>query len=128
MKFLDYAAIHLKTTLKPFQIQTLHAYYNKKGTLVVAQATGFGKPAYFRVPAVMLEEHQYGLVIVPSLALGEGHHLNLQNLEVLSFFLNTTNSKEELRFEKLILFKIDPIQLSLLGHQKRQGKTSKRKI
>lgn len=97
MKIQGYAAMHLNVTLKPFQIQAIQAYYNKKDTLIV-QATGSGKSACFHVPAVMLEEHQYGLVIVPTLALGEDHHLNLQNLKVESVFLNTMKSKEEFSF------------------------------
>jgi len=97
MKFQGYAAIHLKVALKPFQIQALQAYYNKQDTLIV-QATGSGKSACFHIPAVMLEEHQYGLVIVPTLALGEDHQLNLQSLKVNSVFLNTMKSKDEFSF------------------------------
>ncbi len=96
MKFQGYSATLLKVSLKPFQLQALHAYSSKKDTLIV-QATGSGKSACFQIPAFMLEKHQYGLVIVPTLALGQDHQLNLTELEISSVFLNSLK-REEVQF------------------------------
>jgi len=45
----------------------------------------------------MLEKHQYGLVIVPTLALGQDHQLNLTELGISSVFLNSLK-REDVQF------------------------------
>ena len=80
--------------MKTFQVEALRALYSKLDCIVI-QATGAGKSACFNIPAIMLPPNKIGLVIVPTLALGEDHLRTLTILKIPSVFLQSTSRKED---------------------------------
>ncbi len=80
--------------LKQFQIEALWAYHLKKDCIVI-QATGSGKSTCFHIPAMMLKENQIGLIVVPTVALGEDHKQTLEEMGVRSVFLKGSSDKKE---------------------------------
>lgn len=85
MTWSGYAANKLYVVLKPFQISGMHAYVSKRD-LIVIQATGNGKSVCFQLPALMLKPGQYGILIVPTFALGQDHLQTLPKLKITAVF------------------------------------------
>jgi len=98
MAFQGYAGTQLKIQLKPFQVAALHAFSDNQDSLII-QATGSGKSTCFQVPALTLEPHEYGIVIVPTLSLGEDHYLSFEQLKI-SVFETRERKGNRFRFSK----------------------------
>ncbi len=95
MKWTGYASSHFNVNkLKPFQKEALLAMEEGKDVLVL-QATSSGKSACFQIAALQLSQPDYGLVLVPTLALGNDHHDNFNQMECPSVFLNAKSSQED---------------------------------
>lgn len=94
MMWQGYATQHLNIKLKPFQIKAMEAYHQKEDCIVI-QATGSGKSVCFSLPALQLNENQKGLVIVPTIALGEDHQQNMKQLGVSSVFINASSDERD---------------------------------
>ncbi len=89
-----YATQHLNIKLKPFQVKAMEAYHNMRDSIVI-QATGSGKSVCFSLPALQLNENQQGLVIVPTIALGEDHQQHMEQLGVSSVFINASSNEQD---------------------------------
>lgn len=86
--WVGYAAEHLPIkTLKPYQLEALHAYSDHKDTLII-QATSSGKSLCFQIPSMMLQESEFGIVLVPTISLAESQREAFENMKVASVFLN----------------------------------------
>lgn len=94
MTWQGYASKHLDFIMKTFQVEALKAHHSKLDSMII-QATGAGKSACFTLPAIMLPPNKIGLVIVPTIALGEDHLRSLTMLKVHSVFLQSTSRKED---------------------------------
>lgn len=94
MKWQGYATKHLQIILKPFQVESLKAFHNNNDSIIV-QATGFGKSTCFHLPALMLPPNHYGIIIVPTVALGEDHRETLKSMKISSVFLHSSSSRED---------------------------------
>jgi len=94
MMWQGYASKHMGINLKPFHIEAMRAFHEQRDMIII-QATGSGKSACFYLPSLLLTSHQQGLVIVPTLALGENHHRALEELKVSSIFLSASSPKED---------------------------------
>ena len=94
MKWHGYSALHLKINqLKPFQIEAMSAYSSGKDVAVL-QATSSGKSICFQLPALMLQDRQYGLVIVPTLSLGFSLVEDFHEMKLPSIFLHAKTSRD----------------------------------
>ena len=80
--------------LKPFQLEAIRTFKSKRDCIVI-QATGSGKSTCFHIPALMLKENQYGLVIVPTIALGEDHLQTLKDIKIKSVFFKSTTEQHD---------------------------------
>ena len=95
MKWTGYASSHFNVNkLKLFQKEALLALEQEKDALVL-QSTSSGKSACFQIAALQLSPPNYGLVLVPILALGHDHHENFKQMGCPSVFLNAKSSQEE---------------------------------
>jgi ATP-dependent DNA helicase RecQ len=83
-----------KSQLKQFLIEALWAYHLKKDCIVL-QATGFGKSTCFHIPAMMLKRNQIGLIVVPTILLGEDHKQTLEEMGIQSVFLKASSDRKE---------------------------------
>lgn len=91
MKWQGYAMQYLKVTLKDFQLEAIHAYSCGKDCIVI-QATGAGKSTCFNIPALLLTNRDFGLVIVPTVGLGWDHHEAFKDMGVESVFINGSST------------------------------------
>ena len=86
--WVGYAGEHLPIkTLKPYQLQALHAYSANKDALII-QATSSGKSLCFQIPSMMLQESEFGIILVPTISLAESHREAFDSIKVPSVFLN----------------------------------------
>ncbi len=83
-----------KSQLKQLQIEALWAYHLKKDCIVL-QATGSWKSTCFHIPAMMLKRNQIGLIVFPTVALGEDHKQTLEEMGIQSVFLKASSDRKE---------------------------------
>ena len=62
----------MNIALRKFQVQALTALHFSRDIIIV-EATGSGKSTCFQLPALMLKDEEFCLVIVPTVALGWDH-------------------------------------------------------
>ncbi|KAK4025015.1 hypothetical protein OUZ56_010521 [Daphnia magna] len=86
--------LNAKFQLKPFQLEAIRTFKSKNDCIVI-QATGSGKSTCFHIPALMLKDDQYGLVIVPTITLGENHLQTLQDIKIASAFFKSTTEQHD---------------------------------
>lgn len=86
--------LNAKFQLKPFQLEAVRTFKSKNDCIVI-QATGSGKSTCFHIPALMLKDDQYGLVIVPTITLGEDHLQTLQDIKIASAFFKSTTEQHD---------------------------------
>ncbi len=81
MKWSGYAVSRLKVSLKALQEFAIHAFHEKRDSIVI-QFTGSGKSVCFLIPIMMMGTGDFALVIIPTLALRIEHLRTLQDLKV----------------------------------------------
>lgn len=96
MQWLGFAASHGGiTALKQFQLDALHSFNSKQDTLII-QATGSGKSLCFLIPAIIAaDSDSYGILLVPTVALGESHLQACGKLKIPAVFLNGDSKKKD---------------------------------
>ena len=62
----------MNIALRKFKVQALTALHFSRDIIIV-EATGSGKLTCFQLPALMLKDEEFCLVIVPTVALGWDH-------------------------------------------------------
>lgn len=94
MMWKGYATKHLNIILRPLQLKALEAYHERRDSIII-QATGSGKSTCFSLPTLLLSGSQQGLIVVPTLALGEDYQFALKQFNIHSFFLNASYTKKD---------------------------------